>query len=388
MKQKTLHCFSVLLLLCSSVPNRAHEFPPKGKNPLRVVAFGDSVVWGQGLHDHEKFYALVADTLANCAGVQVEKQVIAHSGATVLPNPDEPDTGPRHQEIPNTYPTINQQVDGFVGVASTVDLVILDGGINDVDVTWIIDPFLPSVVIEARSRRYCFEEMVPLLNKVASKFSTARIVVTGYYPIVSEHTDLDGFEAIMDTFGFVVGGQDAVIRNCRTFAEASRRDLQDAVRAVNAANPGRVAFADPAFGPENAAFAPASWLWGLRLDFFPVTNHLDPIDPWAEFRDEACGFFGMKCYRASMGHPTPRGARAYASAIAAALGFSWTDFSRTSGGDDRMEFPFHTLSRAVEHVPTGGTVLIKSGITSETIRITKPCKLEACAGPVVLGKTN
>lgn len=87
-----------------------------------------------------------------------------------------------------------------------------------------------------------------------------------------------------------------------------------------------------------------------------------------------------------MGHPTPRGGRAYASAIAAALGFAWTDFSRSSGGDDRMEFPFQTLWRAVEHVPVGGAIKIKSSVTAETIRITKACTLEACGGPVVIGK--
>jgi hypothetical protein len=75
----------------------------------RIVVFGDSVTWGQGLLDTEKFSTIVGTRL----GVPVEHiTMLAHSGAVIGVgiNPEVP---AQPGEVPRPYPTILQQVNGF-----------------------------------------------------------------------------------------------------------------------------------------------------------------------------------------------------------------------------------------------------------------------------------
>src|SRR5688572_18987503 len=58
-----------------------------GNRPIEVLAIGDSVVWGQGLKDANKFSVLVKTWLeSRVAGRIVNLHYAdAHSGATILP---------------------------------------------------------------------------------------------------------------------------------------------------------------------------------------------------------------------------------------------------------------------------------------------------------------
>lgn len=54
--------------------------------PLEFLVVGDSVVWGQGLEEKDKFYSLTADWLrdeAFGARREVNLKVKAHSGSTL-----------------------------------------------------------------------------------------------------------------------------------------------------------------------------------------------------------------------------------------------------------------------------------------------------------------
>src|SRR5689334_15298077 len=64
---------------------RVFAAPPPNR-PLQFLVLGDSVNWGQGLNDDQKFYALVQQWLKQqLLGRDVNVTVMAHSGATVLP---------------------------------------------------------------------------------------------------------------------------------------------------------------------------------------------------------------------------------------------------------------------------------------------------------------
>jgi lysophospholipase L1-like esterase len=389
---------------------------------IRVVALGDSVVWGQGLRDNEKFFYLIAESLAKYGSVQLQKETVAHSGA-IIGSRDGTSGVVFPGEVPSSFPTILQQSDNFRNSPEFVDYVIMDGGANDVGITWVIDPAITIEILRSRVRQYCYHDMIELLQRTTAKFRNARIVVTGYYQGISEQTDSDALEAILVGLGFLTpapiftgalagigfeAGRSRVIENCRFFAEESRAQLRAAIDAINAALPlmdgkPRVVFADPNFGPENALFAPASWLFQPRTELFPVTHFLDAEDPLAAERQIYCGTQGCsfdeilkgefscfirksKCEGASSGHPNQRGARAYANAIASALGFVVVDPARSSGGDHGMEFPFHTVSFAAQNVPRGGTIRIKTGFIPGPLQISTACTLEACGGPVTLGR--
>src|SRR5512143_1544595 len=104
----------------------------------RMVALGDSVVWGQGLEPGEKFSSLVQ------AALDIDScTLLAHSGATIGVGVDTTEP-PLDGEVPTWYPTILQQCAAFTDSPETVDLVIVNGGINDVEVRTILNPLTDS----------------------------------------------------------------------------------------------------------------------------------------------------------------------------------------------------------------------------------------------------
>ena len=86
----------------------------------KIVVFGDSIAWGQGLAEEEKYYTLVANSISQKLNVHVPSpKVLAHSGATVNDeqlteeeNKYRTNCGERvlHGEIPTSFPTITQQI--------------------------------------------------------------------------------------------------------------------------------------------------------------------------------------------------------------------------------------------------------------------------------------
>ena len=103
---------------------------------FKLVAIGTSVVWGQGLRHGDKFTTLFYRSLTGQEWS--ETNMVARSGAIVgvgvAGSPISPTLVPDQQarnEVPFDFPTILHQVDDAVG-AEDADIVILDGGINDV----------------------------------------------------------------------------------------------------------------------------------------------------------------------------------------------------------------------------------------------------------------
>jgi len=301
---------------------------------FRILVFGDSVPWGQGLLEQDKYHTLVAQGLPAAAGSPPpEKKVLAHSGAIigVGVNTNE---GSLDGEVPTAYPTILQQVGQFNDSPETVDLILMNGGINDVDIRDILNPFTDTSHLQDWIETHCHAHMKLLLDQVTAKFNlpTARIVVTGYYPILSEESDPDFFKPFLKAIGapwldFLGEGlegliMDKIIKHCGIFSDQSASTLQNAVDDANntPSGQGRISFVNPGFGPENSAFAGASWIFGVNDDL-----DLSPQDEVIDSRHASCDncepdlLLRWECYRASAGHPNVLGAKQYATQILASL---------------------------------------------------------------------
>jgi len=293
----------------------------------KIVVVGDSIAWGCGLTESEKFSTLVAQRVQqdNGGGIGVYSDVAAHTGAIIgrtvtQPAPELPG------EVPTSGPTVFQQVQKLAARPSApfVDLVLVDGGINDIGLNQIFD-WMSTVDIASACVQYCLDDMKQLLSAVGAGFPTARVVVTGYYaPLSNESADnlaerfIVGFLAM---FGFdailAVKKSDLakVYARCALFKSEANTRLAQAVSQTNAALGGapRFFFADPSFHSTNAVFASVPWVFGIGSD-------LSPEDGMRRERAVICasesGDDGeVFCVRASMGHPNPMGAQAYAQAI-------------------------------------------------------------------------
>lgn len=296
--------------------------------PFRIVCIGDSVVWGQGLLPNEKFNFLVQQALSPRFPGGATLESIAHSGAVIGA------TGvsgiPQIGEVPASRLSIIEQCDSYANSPDTVDLVLMNGGINDVGVASILNPLALIPPLDTRVAHACHDGMLVLLKKVIAKFSkpTCRILVTGYYPILSAQSDPFGVTKLLSLFGIAVPAFldneldfiNPVLNRCEQFFNDSSQHLR---QAIADAGDSRVSFIPSGFTDANSVFVQGtSLLWGLSL-----TDDLDPLDPVAAERRPLCDIAHPpvqildreKCYRASAGHPNVQGAVQFSKQILAAL---------------------------------------------------------------------
>lgn len=296
---------------------------------FRIVSIGDSIIWGQGLLPNEKFNWLVQQALLPMHPEGVTLESLAHSGAVIGA------TGvsgtPQVGEVPASRLSIIEQCDSYANSPETVDLVLMDGGINDVGIALILNPFALIPPLDVRVIHACHDGMLVLLKKVIAKFSkpTCRILVTGYYPILSAQSDPLGVIKLVSLFGIAVPAFldkdldfiNPVLDRCEAFFNDSTQQLKQAV--VDANDP-RITFVPSGFTDANSAFVPGTTLlWGLTLD-----DDLSPQDPVAAARHPLCDIAHPDplqipereiCYRASAGHPNVQGAAQFSKQVLAAL---------------------------------------------------------------------
>ena len=304
---------------------------------VRIVVIGDSVMWGQGLMESQKASTLVKNTIQASVGNKgVYLERYAHSGAIIGARRPEA-LPPLNGEIPTAFPSILQQVDmASTTVDNTVDYVLMDGGINDVDVFVLLDPTsISDATLTQRIETNCNQDMQTLLGCVSQRFPNAKIVVCGYYPIISEYTNrtllhLLGAAMGLATWGSIpgaiVGGlvaeefRQSVVRRAALFASQSHDALQRAVNAANTSGAaGRVVLAQPQIGPEHSALSPDPWIWGIAANGGPEDYQVAPDRCVACAQAPADRSTLFTCERASAGHPNPLGAQAFASAMLAVL---------------------------------------------------------------------
>jgi len=162
-------------------PNKVR--PPAG-DPLHMLALGDSIMWGQGLKQDRKFWWRVKCWLEEKTERQVVEKVVAHSGAHL---DNSQTTPPRFTsndgEVNLPFPTVNQQLDQVLKFYGNdrlnVDLVLVNGCINDVDVSNLLDATTAHEWLRGRVTTACRTGMHALLRRIATSFPNAQVLVPG-----------------------------------------------------------------------------------------------------------------------------------------------------------------------------------------------------------------
>jgi lysophospholipase L1-like esterase len=328
---------------------------------LNMLVLGDSILWGQGLKREHKSWYLVKQWLEESARVRVNERIEAHAGAVIgAAGTAPPKTLTLYGEISSAWPTLHDQVDDALRELddpSQVDLVLVDGCINDVNARRFMNAANTPEGIEALAREKCAAPVEGLLNRVASSFPNAHIIVSGYYPVVSDKTPHDLFMRALARIFYAPTepGQRrmddkkllerlAVVSTA--WYESSNHALEEAVEKVNAAlksrrSRQRVLFAQIPFRPEHSFSTRDTHLWGFNastprkllalLTWGRVSLHAN--DEVRSQRSSVCEEFFKRvkgesedeksarkdrliaCKVAAIAHPNRKGAVLYAEAI-------------------------------------------------------------------------
>lgn len=337
----------------------AQEAAPR---PFEILVLGDSIMWGQGLLDQDKFSFKTAEWLRTdiFKGRRTvpDPHIEAHSGATIFPEFDPAKDFTKQNyfgESNLSNPAILFQIDNALEYYESasrlktslsrekVDLILVDGGINDFSAASLLSLKISDSDITAYARNFCGYGMKTVLRLLSVSFPNARIVVTGYYAPFSEKTDkhiisrtLLGAVGIQSSFINWPFHQDGQIVGRLAARSALWRDqsdifLRQAVNTINAAFPfqtsvtgtvpanNRIIFVPAPFKPENSYGTGENdtFLWTLGKDLLPGDDRQNQ-------RVEGCvkdvsGLHLKTCNRAAAFHPNKKGANAYFEAIRNAL---------------------------------------------------------------------
>ena len=347
---------SSLPVYSQSLKSVADDKTDEGQFNLLVL--GDSIPWGQGLKDEHKAWYQVKTWLEDSVGRKVRQRVEAHSGAVIgspgdsAGNPVPPLDG----EVNRGLPSVNHQIDNALrsySDPSQVDLVLVDGCINDVDARRLLNAANTPDSIRDLAQEKCGPPVEAMLTKIMTSFPKAHVIITGYYPILSEETTSDLFMRAMmkRLYTGTARMNDKQLRTrlidiSREWYFATNQMLAGATRKVDAQSTAkgsrqRALFAEIAFLPEYSFAAPQSRLWGFDASFLRkllVVLTLGRVTlktnderrnqrgtsckstfsrPAGETKDQKRARENriMLCRLAAIGHPNRQGAQMYAEAI-------------------------------------------------------------------------
>lgn len=362
-----LSCAGLALMIFLSATCAFADCPSDTKPlgaPLHMLVIGDSIMWGQGLREDEKFTSRVRCWLQEKTNQPVELHVEAHSGAVIsVASSTAPGFVSPNREVNLTAPTINAQLDQAVRFYSARQtqpaLILMNGCINDVGVKNLLAASTPLEEVRTMARKSCGTDMQLLLQRVRNSFPGAYVLVTSYYPIVSPQTADNAFLRLLvkklnNLRPEAPRMSDKEMRQrlialSEEWYKTSTASLLEAVTTANNAEPQpRILFVEIQFGPEHVFAAPESLLWNFKFASTNVsgfakvivllsfgTAAYKPNDHVRENRIKSCEETfkkpkGVKedkrqkanredlflvCRYASLGHPNHMGALIYAEAI-------------------------------------------------------------------------
>ncbi|MGH9871824.1 MAG: SGNH/GDSL hydrolase family protein [Pyrinomonadaceae bacterium] len=358
----------VLLFLTTTTAFGDCSVNPAAGDPLQMLVLGDSIMWGQGLRDDEKFSTRVKCWLQEKTNREVKLHIEAHSGAVISGSTlATPTFMSSNGEVNMTSPTINEQLDHAIQYyaqnQTSPALILMNGCINDVGVKNLLAASTPLEDVRAQARQNCGEKMQLLLQRVRIGFPHAQVVVTGYYPIVSLQTADNAFLRLLVK---KLNSQRPEARKMSDkemrqhliaisseWYKSSTANLAEAVMKTNEAantepSSPRVMFAEIQFGPEHVFAAPETLLWTFLFASTNVSGFAKVVvllsfgtaaykanDHVRESRIKSCEETykkpkGVKednkqkearkdlfliCRYASLGHPNHMGALVYTEAI-------------------------------------------------------------------------
>lgn len=328
-----------------------------------MLVVGDSLIWGQGLLEKDKFYTLTADWLrteAFGAPRVVDLKVKAHSGSTLKFHPEEAEKYKRvgrdeayfykpelNIDFPSTWKQIEVAADEYraAGNSNGVDLVMMTGGITDITVAKVLDPKGDDALLITQTEKYCRDDMFDVLEHVAANNPNALIVVAGYFPMLSPKTNSGkllnswlesmSFPLIFKPFAnnpltrnlFFKGTRKRAIQRSRLWLEHSNKNLRLAVERFNAkSGRSRAVFIESPITEDGSLETPNTLL-------FRMGKRGRPEDPMFASRQADCRaalpelkkstgieFPVRYCEIAGVGHPNAAGAKAYVESIKSTLG--------------------------------------------------------------------
>jgi lysophospholipase L1-like esterase len=342
--------------LISSLPVQAQTIRPERQ--FNVLVLGDSISWGQGLREEHKAWYLVKTWLETTIGRPVTETVLAHSGAVIgyvgdsNGDPLPVLSGEVNRGLPSVHDQIDYALRSFVDPGK-VDLVLVDGCINDLDARRLLNAVNTPAEIGQLAREKCGTPAEGLLRRITGSFPNAHVIVTGYYPILSERTANDFFMRALAKRLYTGSAtlKDKELRSRlidinREWYQTSNQMLAAATAKVDAelaakGSRQKALFAEVGFLPEHSFAAPQSRLWGFNasalrkllviLTLGRVT--LKTNDEQRNQRGTSCKETFktppgetteqkrtrenriMLCRLAAIGHPNRKGAQMYAEAI-------------------------------------------------------------------------
>lgn len=352
----------VAVFIVSSLPVYAQSPQPvsavkSDDRQLNLLVLGDSIAWGQGLRvEHKAWYQI--KTWLQDSGRNVRERIEAHSGA-VIGSPGDSAGNPvpaLDGEVNRGYPSVNHQIgNALLSYAdpSQVDLVLVNGCINDVDARRLLNAANTPDGIRDLAQEKCGLPVEAMLSRITTSFPKAHVIIMGYYPILSEKTKSDLFmrSMIKRLYTGTTPMNDKQLRTrlieiSSAWYLATNQMLAGATRKVEAqlaakGSGQRALFAEVTFLPEHSFAGPESRLWGFGASFLRkllviltlgrVT--LKTNDEQRDQRGAVCKATFIRlpgetrdqekarknrialCRLAAIGHPNRDGARMYAEAI-------------------------------------------------------------------------
>ncbi|HSI87662.1 MAG TPA: twin-arginine translocation signal domain-containing protein [Pyrinomonadaceae bacterium] len=328
--------------------------PAPSNERFEMLVIGDSLIWGQGLREEEKSYRILHQYLeSEILRKPINLQVLAHSGAALKLTREEHQALSRteidrtsfHPEINISFPTVMDQLDAAVkhyGNVDSVDLVLLSGGVPDIGVINILDPFSSPDALRNKIRYEVGVRLREVIDRTARSFPRAAIGVVGYYPIITEFTPMRTIiNDVLEVFNWpgwtkpLLNNQvnrvwlrryrRRMIDRSEIWMNESTAILRDAVESVNRYTGDRIVFVLPPFEERHGYGAPETLLWQAGEGGMAQ-------DPRAADRRTACrpeltvlrGATNLRyrtrvCELASIGHPNTAGAAAIAGELKKSL---------------------------------------------------------------------
>ncbi len=329
--------------------------------PFEFLVLGDSLMWGQGLQEADKFYSLTAEWLRKDAfgsPREVNLRVKAHSGSSLKFHAEEAEkfrkagrseTTGYEPEVNVGFPSIWKQIEMASGEykaagSAGADLVMLCGGITDITTARVFDPKGDDDKLKAEIKRYCQDDMFDVIDLAAKNNPRAKIVVVGYYPVITTHsTGSKVLNAWLEALSFPRAlkfvpnnplvrpmffnriKRRAIVRS-QIWLDESNKNFQLAVDRLNKAHGStRAVFVRSPLTEENGVEAPRTKLFRMgKGGVVKDTLASDRIKACRRSLPELKSTTGIAysvrlCEIAAIGHPDQAGARAYAEAIRSVL---------------------------------------------------------------------
>lgn len=329
--------------------------------PFEFLVVGDSLNWGQGLDERDKYYSLTVDWLRSEAfgrPREVNLMVKAHSGTTLKFHREEAEKYQQAERdetfeyspevnvgFPSSWKQIETAAEDYKAAGKDgADLIMISGGITDIATERVFDPKGDDNELRAEIKTYCQDDMYDLLEHALAIHPNALIAVIGYFPAITDSSNSGKLlNAWLETrgypraFKFLINNplsrrllfeklkKRAIVRS-RIWFEESTRNMQIAVDRINEKyGRKRAVFVQSPLTDEHAAEAPNTMLFrmgknGVVADYKAVERIRACRATLPELERTTGIEYPLRlCEVAAVGHPSAAGARAYAAAIRSTL---------------------------------------------------------------------